>query len=1354
MPANAELYLFLVRKYGNPVRAWRVLATCDRGKIGCEGVPCHLKLSFGDWCEALRRIGYEGDLRQTCPGNSMSLEKLDKSSFKKIQKFQKTAKWDQIYAISTFQDTQRITKMRFIQLLTSWNTGIGDTAKKKIKHQEYAAKFFNLICSLEDREHLTINDIKFCQQFTKVAEVKPNPNMSVGLKMTKSYLNLKSEVKVQLQEIKDNEMLIREDEKDIWFTQLEAFREWCKQKFESLELMWGKNLMRGNYDPGLDYQEFKKRLEKLGYDGSLMKISDIWNRLVPNPSRKGVLMTEDLFLKEEPKMLLAFKKCILERYGTFQRWFQAADPKRRLKLSRKRFVEEAISMSFPENPNPLFTMLEKENSGYITLDQIDEQTIVSLYGRKRLDTVIENRRRLVLEEDSSFNRSQIQHGRQDLVKFIALHYGTTIQAWRHMDPEGVGELDLDAFSKGLRKIGFAGHAPQIWSEFPRSVVTVDDINPRAWKTCVMFLKTVKATFRQGLPKCYNSMVKVAKNFGIVGTGVPRDIFVHVSRQHLKFNRGDVVFSYLIRDDPNMLSFVDLLNIERIAADKGFKQLLMEQARAKQNKSPRTSLLQERTQHIQKLEDRVILPVKVDFKTQFLRMITKKYGSAIRGFRLGFDPGGTKLITYQDFVRQCAFLNVRHVDQVWKELDKKDTGVISILDFDPDAEKEPNVFKEMIRQRFGPNWFEDLTAPGNPWKYPATLSLLDFRTLCAEIGYVGNPMKLFAYYDTHSEDKISFFEIDPEAAATVHRKGHKVKLPSMPDELKNTPNDGTVVPDGDGDLEKIPSTSSTLEKAQPSKWSIAKSLAEAREMKNSFVKLLIKKHGSCTIAWTSCFNKSASGKIKQQKFLEGCQKLRYKGDANNLWAAIQQLSLSKTKKKIGLRDLDARIFQDLEYFKSCLEKRFGSVWNAFYSTKALQRRHYTQKEFKELLYDIEYQRNPRVVLDLLLPAASGIQEQEISMARIDGEALKKAEKMVQWNNLDEKERQKIELEKLAKCQKKSGKSTPETKSRSLTAQESKSSKSTPGTQSNKTGTPEKPATPEGEDGVPQAKLVIPAGMTISGGTSVVLPPPSACVDNFAKYLTRRFGSTSRAWFSIMDPQGHWSVGKNQFISGVRATGWTGPCMEVWRQMEPIATFDKVDPEGFKLLREFQQACIKQFGNTKIVFEQNLDQEKLLAVCMHLKINADIGSLFALLNVHGVEGPYLPTTNSQWLDKWVKKAARPPKLKKEKKIVVQEIKKGIPVLKSEWNFSHYVTKPDKLMSLLYEANHIHLQGKVHFMKRVQKKIENETVEQWLIRYHREKQMETELAQELEKDRLAELHRKQKEEAKKVVLNDDDF
>jgi len=235
----------------------------------------------------------------------------------------------------------------------------------------------------------------------------------------------------------------------------------------------------------------------------------------------------------------SFTECLIAKHGSIARaWRDGLDKKKSGQISKEQFVEAMKAMEFQASAEKVFEYLDADHSGFISLDEIDEEAVEIIksgdlelgldikvtvdmtsmtfderqaFANRRNQAIGKQQKKNVEEEE---RRKKAADARAtnlvDLKKQLKVIYGNLYRAWKvALDLDGSGKLSENEFMKALRDLGlFFGSLPDLWKELQEDgFISFDRFSPddakelNAFRECLLAkYPSIARAWRFGLDK--------------------------------------------------------------------------------------------------------------------------------------------------------------------------------------------------------------------------------------------------------------------------------------------------------------------------------------------------------------------------------------------------------------------------------------------------------------------------------------------------------------------------------------------------------------------------------------------------------------------------------------------------------------------------------------------------------------------------------------------------------------------------------------------------------------------------------------------------------------------------------------
>lgn len=371
------------------------------------------------------------------------------------------------------------------------------------------------------------------------------------------------------------------DQASVWT----EFRSFCVEHFKSVDLMMERlsdvNKVESNKKAPCKVEkvtesEFTQNLKRMGWSGGGENL--LFSALRAEESGAidhSRLRWLGIELKRRTKKALArakhsskrqkrsdegqelfhdFKAYLKKKYGNLVRaWRTVFRSNETMILPKPAFLKACAAMGFATNAKTLWTVLDKDNSGFASLDELDPQSALVLaefkllidnkfssvhdafvaidlegkkkitakqfddalkrYGwigpTKQLFVYMDNDSRKILQpHDFNFLEKWIpfpfllvgpnEIAMEEVKALILQRYSNMLKAWRHlMDKDGSNRVNWAEFSQVCKILGYRGDAPGAWRAFDSDLsgyITLEELDPVANKFLMDFRNWCRKEF--------------------------------------------------------------------------------------------------------------------------------------------------------------------------------------------------------------------------------------------------------------------------------------------------------------------------------------------------------------------------------------------------------------------------------------------------------------------------------------------------------------------------------------------------------------------------------------------------------------------------------------------------------------------------------------------------------------------------------------------------------------------------------------------------------------------------------------------------------------------------------------------
>lgn len=528
----------------------------------------------------------------------------------------------------------------------------------------------------------------------------------------------------------------------------EEFKDLCVRKFGSITAAW-RMCLDQDANGKLTFNEFCQALRRLGYAGDFKAL---WKHY--DVDKNGHISLQEID-REGHEQIESFLQLLSAKYGDLDAaWKFGFHKDPHDSIDMQELEEACIALGYAHDVGQLFKNLQPmPGRMLLTIWDIDPECT-----RKRLRgqvPYVSEGKDLTTKTGDDTKRGAIAGSlQQQMRQVLRIRHGSTAAAWRAvLDPRMQGFVACNKFLNVMDEYAYSGNVKKLWEELAggRAFATFKDIDPEAFTTLTHV--------RECLLDKFGNLTK-AFDEGLDLDGIGRVDEAEFSKASEALGMGPKTSKkcfrqLLARHGQRSITHEDLkvlligVPTDQVAAVwAGSMQEPLAQAPTSTPSSPGQSLHSCRPTAPKVLLD-VASPraqaekvgsehhardMAIKSLDHFKQNLIVKYGSIFAAWRHGLDIDQNGLITQSDFAKACQSLGVKCVQKLWAELDVNKCGQISLKELDPEV---AGMFAELERLIL-----ENFPSTREGWKKtfdPTNMLRCDlhvFQNGCIHLGFKG------------------------------------------------------------------------------------------------------------------------------------------------------------------------------------------------------------------------------------------------------------------------------------------------------------------------------------------------------------------------------------------------------------------------------------------------------------------------------------------------------------------------------------------------------------------------------------------------------------------------------------------
>eukprot|EP00930_Biecheleria_cincta_P071537 TRINITY_DN59028_c0_g1_i1.p1 TRINITY_DN59028_c0_g1~~TRINITY_DN59028_c0_g1_i1.p1 ORF type:complete len:807 (-),score=139.04 TRINITY_DN59028_c0_g1_i1:59-2479(-) len=497
--------------------------------------------------------------------------------------------------------------------------------------------------------------------------------------------------------------------------------------------------------------------------------------------------------------------------------------------------------------------------------------------------------------------------------FLIEKTGSVLRAWINVfDNNNDQRVSKGEFSKGMRELDYHGDVFLLFAgldEDDSGELTLDEVDSKS--------SALWRDFRTWCTKNFTSAQEMLHRLS--GRSLDEDMRLSVELQKHEFCNGAIALGCPERL-PDLEFLFGAMRDDRdlVLKASGLAWLAVELKRAQKKLQAKKKSTQYQTMKSrQKISPKELLKQFDNFKT-FLK---KRFGNLIRAWRQALSSHDHMTLPKSQFLKAASKLGfAKESKDLWRALDKDDSGFASIDELDPKNAETLAHFKVWVTKHFG------------------------------------SVKEAFKAIDNDNTRYITSSEFD---------KALKKFKFSRPTKLLF----GNLDKDGNGKLELEDLL--FLDTWNPLEFLLAQPNYAARD---DIRRLLLVKTGRYMKAWRHLLDKDATNRCNWDEFREACATLGFRGDVAGAWRAFD----SNLSGYISLSEIDQESSQVLLKFRKWANCEFGTVRTMFQVFDADGSNAISFQEFRANCRVYGYESSTKV----LFSALDVDQEGSLSLKEVD------------------------------------------------------------------------------------------------------------------------------------------------------------------------------------------------------------------------------------------------------------------------------------------------------------------------------------------------------------------------------------